>query len=405
MNGWFAGAASTIVEIPIGTPMAGYAARIGPSIGTLDSLGVSSLLLECDAGRFAILAMDLVAVDYELVCEIAERAGFEPGRLAVCASHTHCGPAGVSARLHPAERPRLDARLRDQFVTAAGDCLVRAEAALEPATLSFGSAAVDGVSANRLDLTGPHDPTISVLRALSKSGAPIATVVHFACHPTVLPAECRMISADFPGSIRRVLDPDRFGTVLFANGAAGDVSTRFTRASQDERELERIGRIIADAAADLASPTPVDASLEVRTIHTTLVPRSVEELREELERAHNSNSGEAVHDRIEATRRQGISLLESMAGNQTLSPTDVHVGIWRLGHVTLIGFPGELFASHGLALTTVRDERTLTLGYTNGYAGYFPDRAAYVAGSYEALASPWSSASVDDLIDTIRRSL
>lgn len=405
MTGWSAGAASTFVDVPIGTPMAGYAARFGPSIGTLDGLTVSCLLLACDDGQFAIVAIDLVAVDFEMVIEIAERIGVAPDRLAVCASHTHSGPAGVAARLHPAERPEFDQIMREAFISAAITAHSRASAALERAEIRYGAVVVEGVSANRLSPDGVNDATATVLTATAMTGASIATFVHFACHPTVLPAESRMISADFPGTIRRSLCSDRFGTVLFANGAAGDISTRFTRTSQDERELERIGRVFAGCMDSMGPLTPIDPSILATTLNATLTPRSDDELQKELGMARHVSAQRPAHERVEATRRQGIELLKSMANIDAISPVDVHIGIWRLGKVTLVGVPGELFASLGLELAHAIDDPTLILGYTNGYAGYFPDQHAYNTGSYEALASPWSSAVVNDLVDTIRRSL
>ena len=126
--------------------------------------------------------------------------------------------------------------------------------------MSFGEAACEGVAANRLDPDGPNDPTVSIIRVDALAGNPVATLVHLALHPTIFPAESRVVSADFPGALRRSLPASRFGTVLYLNGAAGDISTRFTRRAQDASEVDRIGGEIAGAVANASNLRSVPAS-------------------------------------------------------------------------------------------------------------------------------------------------
>ena len=108
MSGWRAGAATIPFPVDPGTPMAGYMARSGPSIGTHDELTINALLLSDGSANLAIVTADIAAVDSELVDEIALAAGLARSELVVCASHTHSGPAGVIKRMHPADDDRLE---------------------------------------------------------------------------------------------------------------------------------------------------------------------------------------------------------------------------------------------------------------------------------------------------------
>lgn len=392
---WLAGAASAEIAIRPGTPMAGYMARTGPSEGTHDPLTASAFVIKSDGHLFALIAVDLLGVDRELVDEIARDAGIDAGAIALAASHTHSGPAGVIARIHPAEHGAVDPLLRRKVVATCAQLVRSAMTRMEPAEVSFGTADAAGIAANRNDPHGPFDPTVRVIQATGLTGTPIATVVSFACHPTILPAESRLISAEFPGAMRRALRLP--GQVLYVNGAAGDVSTRYTRQSQDVAEVERVGRALAEAARTaIATARPIEGELGRGVVQINLPVRSSSDVEAAGEMALLAESRLATGDltaaevRIEQTRLQGTIMLERLAetGMAHVAPS-VEIPWWRLGDLRLIGIPGELFASLGAEVIEALPD-SLLLGYTNGYVGYLPDRAAYAAGLYEALASPYA---------------
>ncbi|HEY7031508.1 MAG TPA: hypothetical protein VH482_09290, partial [Thermomicrobiales bacterium] len=98
----------------------------------------------------------------------------------------------------------------------------------------------------------------------------------------------------------------------------------------------------------------------------------------------------AAH-RQAVTRVQGAVLLAKLvaAGPDAIPPA-LDLEAWALGDIVLVAVPGELFASLGARIATASPSPTRVLGYANGYAGYLADEAAYAAGTYEALASPFA---------------
>ncbi len=106
---------------------------------------------------------------------------------------------------------------------------------------------------------------------------------------------------------------------------------------------------------------------------------------------------DAAERRIMETRAQGIEILEQIAARIGSEPTRISIPQWHLGDLTFIGIPGELFASLG-ELCTQGDDRRVILGYTNGYLGYFANRAAYDDGLYEALASPFAPGASEAMV-------
>jgi len=68
---------------------------------------------------------------------------------------------------------------------------------------------------------------------------------------------------------------------------------------------------------------------------------------------------------------------------------------WRLGELTLVTVPGELFSSLGEQISLAATHPVIVVGYAGGYAGYLADREAYKEGTYEALASAMGPGSAE----------
>lgn len=400
-EGWQGGAAISPFPIAAGTPLTGYMAREGPATGTRDPLTVAALVLERNGQRLVIVAVDLAAVDADLVQEIAVAADIKRTEVALCPSHTHSGPAGVVARLHPASPDELDPALRARFVSTAAETIAAARRDLQPVELLFGTTTVQGVAANRNDPAIASDNRLSVLATRRSDGSLHCAAVHFSCHPTILSAASRVVSADFPGALRRSLaerlpQGDSAPVVLFVNGAAGDISTRFTRRAQDAAEVERLGGMLAGAARAALHDARVlsgyirhgsaAVTLTPRTSHAEAAPVSIESgtTGDELMAASPGQR------RINETRAQGAAMLAALAAlSAGAVAARCDLDAWLLGDLALVTVPGELFAAFGRQIGVAAGEPTLVLGYANGYIGYLADHQAFAAETYEALASPY----------------
>jgi hypothetical protein len=385
--------------VPRGTPMGGYADRKGPSTGTLDPLTISALALSAGDAELVIVSVDLVAVDEALSQRIADAAGIDRAALLLAASHTHSGPAGVSTPLHPAIPDKIDQLSRGSKVLLSKWRIDEARALRAPSTVSLGRSSLAGLAANRNDADGPHDPTVSVLTVRNEAGSPVAIVIHWACHPTILSAKNRRISADFPGAmgrhLRALLDaPDL--PVLYLNGAAGDVSTRFTRMDQTPDEVERVGSALAGAALEaMERAEPLPAQLDHATASVQLTGWSDEQIARMLS-VEDEPTGDA--SRLSTTRAQGLAMLRALADSPCRPRRkSLRLDAWNVGGLAVLAVPGELNSGLGQHIAASSPLQTLVVGYAGGYAGYLTDRAAYEAGTYEALASPWAPGSGEEL--------
>ncbi|MDR7417418.1 MAG: neutral/alkaline non-lysosomal ceramidase N-terminal domain-containing protein [Armatimonadota bacterium] len=389
-----AGSARVNITPPVGLPMDGYSDRQGEAVGVHDALWAKALVLEIGSRRIAFVCCDLVGIDPAIVRQVRDAVAVLPGDTTIflSATHTHAGPAGARAPLN------------ETVVRLVTDGIVRAfHMAMQcrvPARVGSGWGRADGVGANRRDPTMPYDPVLGVLRVDALAGTTIALLVNFACHPTVLPASNLLYSGDYPGAavaeIERHLD--HAAVAFFTNGAAGDISTRFTRLASSFEESERLGGILARAVLDVhgrIDPRPVHRVASATCI-VQLPPSptpSVETVEAELERARRhlkatraagESSGQA---RIAHTTVQGLERQLARARQGVASPVAAEVGAFAINGICGVAWPGEVFNAFAVELRQRWQAPVFVLGYTNGLVGYVPSPEAFATGGYEATSA------------------
>ena len=419
MSGLLAGASTANITPGAGIPMGGYGARVGVASGLNDPLLVRTLVLSQGepSTSLVVAVCDLVGVSYGLVRHardlIAAECDIPPERVLVSATHTHSGPAGVTARAAP-EYVASTAR------AIAGSALV-ATRALRPARLKVGTATVTTISQNRRHPEGPIEPTARVLVAEQAESdgaeAPIATLVNYACHSTVFEHDNLDWSADFPGAMARAIEREVGGTAIYLQGAAGDINPVWMR--HDPAEVERVGGILGAAATRVvhelrplglgqwcinlnwSEEVPVAAAshgtlvdgIDLRAATTTVTLRrrslpDADAIAAEL--ADLTDQIKSETDRDERRRLVGIrnerNIELTIARRGPLRDEErLELQAFRIGRdLALVSLPGEFFVEIGQELqrrSGVRD--LLVAGYANGMAGYVPTADAFAHAGYE----------------------
>lgn len=411
MSAWQVGLATVTFLVDLETQLGGYADRTGPSTGTHDDLELSAMMLSSSDMALYLVTADVVAVDQELVAEVATQAGIQADRLLIGASHTHSGPLGVVARLHPAGPVTLEPALRKRFVDAIVKVIAASRENLAPRTLAFGEGEVVGAWSSRNDPRQSVDSRLRSLVVQESDGTLAGLVLLIPCHPTVLGSWNREVSADLHGSIRRSIRQQfgTIGTILTLTGAAGDVSTRFMRRESSFAESDRLGVLVGSAVeglfTNLQTITPglkaqtVNIHLPVRPTDTIAIENTLREAQAAWQATLANPTASKGERRLTFTRLQGAEL------QQQLSHVEDQcwpMSVWHLGEqLRLVTIPGELFSSLGMAIEHKAGlPETWVVGYVNGYAGYLVDNAAHAQETYEALASPWTPEPADLVVST-----
>jgi neutral ceramidase len=415
-----AGVARVTITPPIGIPMIGFAGR-GPAGGIHDDLTATAFVLEGPAAdlsgdaqgagvsRLAVIACDLLFLRPEEVRAVRAATGrlsdVPPDQVVIACSHTHYGPLTEPGRDEQA--PQVEAYLANLVHLLAG-AVAMARATAVPCRLSFGQGQV-AIGINRRERTadgqiilgqnpsGPVDPRVAVLRIDGVDGQPLAAVLNFACHPVSLGSRCTDISADFPGTARRLVEEQTGASCLFLQGAAGNINPLLM--GWDWTHLARLGLPLgAEAVRVYWSMTP-DAEPANGGIGAArsqlqlppLLPASIAEGREtiamlETERERLSTAGDEgalwwTETRLERARKG----LDALQGGTPVPPVEAELMALRLGDsIGMITAPGEIFTEIGQSIVARSPFRhTLFAGYANGTIGYVPTRAAYAEGGYE----------------------
>src|SRR4029079_13793840 len=191
-----------------------------PSTGIHDPTEARALVIDNGAGRIAFLSVDHLGFDQAMVERIRDLAykatGLAPDHLFVMSSHTHSG-GGAYLELFPILAGRYDAAIRDAYSEHAAQAVIAANQHMRAARIAFGAGEARGISRFRSSWppNGPIDPEVGVVRVDSAdTGKPIAVLMNFAAHPTVLGSDNMTFSADYVGYARRAVEKMIGGDVL-----------------------------------------------------------------------------------------------------------------------------------------------------------------------------------------------
>jgi hypothetical protein len=200
------------------------------------------------AGPAAALDQEqiLIAVDLcllwaremsDLLQALCTRTGLAREQIAVTFSHTHAGGLPGLERVELPGGDLIPAYL-EALAERLGGLIEEARRTVQPATLGYGIGRCPMVGQRDFwdedsgqfvcgfNPNGPADDTVLVARATRHDGGLLATVVNYACHPTTLAWQNTLISPDFPGAMREVIEKATNAPCVFIQGASGDMGPR-----------------------------------------------------------------------------------------------------------------------------------------------------------------------------------
>eukprot|EP00035_Acanthoeca_spectabilis_P015679 m.314683 g.314683 ORF g.314683 m.314683 type:complete len:312 (-) comp16412_c0_seq3:1728-2663(-) len=243
---------------------------------------------------------------------------------------------------------------------------------------------------------GKADTTVAALRVVPISGedagTTLATVCNYGCHPTSLGHPSSLISPDWPGSARDVVNETCGGTCIFLLGACGD--TMPAQGHQgDPRVTERDGKkvglataatiigmptagtqltysgpIVSGAVIGSWTPSPLPdilvsslSALRTCTLTVRVPIRQLEtsaaaktRLEQAEERLVKVRSGDLVDD---VSVRDATALVEQARRNlakivdfESSEPGRVKIWIWQLGDIFLVATSGEPYSAFQIEL-------------------------------------------------------
>lgn len=373
----------------------------------------------------ALIAMDLGGMWLGETLSILENAvrsaGIPEERFLLAFSHTHAGPSVDPANADKPGGGHIRPYLAD-IEQKLGEALGEARDNLQPAILEAACGRC-GLATNR-DLFHPEenrllvgwnpekpsDDTLVVGRVSAEDGRCLATLVNYACHPTILAWENTAISPDFIGAMREVVEKETGAPCLFLQGASGELAPRHQYVGDPQvadragyslghavlgtlygmlepsRELDFEGALESGAplAVWRANPrksAPAAISAWITTVELALK----EDLPKEAEIARQMSE---CADRVlveQLARRLGLR--QSLGDGADYSSRH---RMWALGDVLFVSVPNETYSELQTTLRAAAGNRALfVVTFANGSLGYLSPKHSYQSGSYASRQSPF----------------
>ena len=397
----------------------GFAGRDHGCEGVHDSLYVTALALSRYGKKLVIIGVDILALDNEQMDKIwmlaAKRLNLRPDQLFINCSHTHAGPEVRPSFNHetcaPGEVGKPDPVYVDELIE---NILLSADKALKnlkPAEVLWGiGETFIGINRRAPDksiyskqATGyenfPNpdkeiDRTCPVILFKDKKGKPISLVFGASCHPTTMRYDNYLISAEFPGVARRILEENLDGAPsLFLQGIAGDVKPRQVVEGNSFRsgnfeDIEKVGK---ELAADVKNT--IEKGLKPLDIR---IGTSLKRVALPFDKTWNEETYHRYTRKEEAQYRRVWAeywLQKLSKGESVPQSIDLTLSIVELSpELRFLGIAGELLTDIGLKIKhQFKDGNSLPFGYTNGEVAYIPDAETLREGGYEAIETVFFS--------------
>ncbi len=359
------------------------------SEGVHDPIWARAIALRRGAVTAVILSADLVGLHHHHGEQVRDRleawSRVPRAGVLVTTTHNHAGPDTLGMWGLPPLWTGIDdayqRRVLDGLCRAAEEAL----GALEPVIVRAGQvqAPAQGISKNRRD-PDLIDRTVTAIAFDAPGGRPVATLVHFACHPEAVTSKNHLLSADFPQALYATVEAARPGVALYVQGALGGMVTVDAQ-GRTFAEAARIGAALGELALDALSaeethgaPTPLGAA-------SVPVWIPVQNRRFHLGSAFGIFADRPFDDGYTRSEVQAL----------------------RLGPVTLLALPGEVLPRLGAELqATLGVPIPLVVSLGNDELGYLLHEGDWTEEryDYERTVSPGLLATTV-LRDAARRAL
>lgn len=390
---------------------------------------------------FVLLSLDLgwwrSKVEEDAFGRIPIELGLDPARFIVALSHTHAGPIFCPGE---ADKPGGDliapylAELCHKAAAAVREAIDSVRPALiEAATGRCALATNRDLKDSDADryLVGwnpgvPADDLLLVARVTDLTGKMVATLVNYACHPTILAWDNVLISPDYVGTLTRVIERETGAPCLFLQGASGELSPALQYVGNPD-VAEAAGRSAGHAAlsvlhgmlppgTELVFGGVVESGAPLAVWKTgprADVPNRTAALSPVIDLpikpdfptlAQIENALSTTTDRVTRERLCRQRLVRKAWNDNTTYPAP-HLA-WRLGDLFIVAVPNEAYSvlqQHLRAVVAPHPLLVITLA--NGGRGYLCPRECYGENRYPVWQSPFAAGSLELVINRLADAL
>lgn len=263
------------------------------------------------------------------------------------------------------------------------------------------------------------DDTLLVGRITNEKDDITGTIVNYACHPTTLAWENRLISPDYVGAMREVVESGTKAPCLFLQGASGELApaeqytgdteiadkngrqlgyavvATLTSMLPPKTELSFSGVVESGAPLAVWKQTAYHPSCQLMSVMTE-VPFYLKPLPSltEIEQQYADCEDRVIKERL----ARKCSIRKAIGDGEI---AQIPLWVWRLGDSLLIGQPNEAYSDFQKELRSrLSHNAVAVMNIVNGGIGYLPPHELYNKDIYQEWQTPFASGSLELLIKT-----
>lgn len=376
---------------PVGIDFVGYHRETG--INNIEERIYGTIFVfEKDEMKTVFISIDNIGMLVEATNfireQVASRLHVPFERITVVYTHTHSGPETVGDDpLVQSYKTLLVNNVVHGAVTANNN-LKLCEVGWSVTTGNIGvnrrERTSDGKAKMGTNIEGVVDKRIGMLAIRDVETKELSGVVIFCtAHPNVLKGDSDVLSADYPGMTRELLEKIVNCPVIIVQGAAGNVNAKY-RGSREA--LNQMAYMLSGHVLTMLPTVTYSPIVNVRTVSSTMQMKlkDIPEIDEIQKMAQLAEKQWGVN----ADEWLAIVLEKYEQGMRRLS-IDLEVQLFQVNDGIFSGIPMEPFSETALEMKEIlQNELAFFGGYMNGYIGYLPTKEEFSYGGYEVELSP-----------------
>lgn len=365
--------------------------RIYATAFVFESKETKSVIISID--NIGMLIKDTIIIREQIVKEL--KIPLE--NIMVVYTHTHSGPATASNK-------KVVQSYKTFLITNAIKAAVHANENMQPSEVGW-NVTIGEIGVNRrrissggkvemgINVNGVVDNRIGVLAIKHPATGKFQGLLVFCtAHPNVLKGDSEVLSADYPGRTRDILQDTLHCPVIIIQGAAGNVNANY-RGSKEA--LEKMAYTLSGSVLTMIPSISYKSISRLRTVSTKLSMK----LKDIPEPDVLKRMASSVAEQWGVNTDKWLTvLLDLHRQNIRQLSIDLEIQLLQINEGSFSGIPMEPFSETALEIKNkLKNELAFFGGYTNGYLGYLPTKEAYRYGGYEVELNPVVYGPITDL--------
>lgn len=365
--------------------LGGYGARMSkPAEAIHDNINAKALVLNDGTKKFVIITMDILGFPPNVKPMIVDKLngyGWTEENILLLPSHAHTSLEMFAINdKNVFGMPAIgiyQPELLEFVVNKLSTLIIDSEKDLAPVKVGTGQVSLVGLNRNRRG-DEAVDRELTVTRIDDFINQPLAVLVNWTAHPTIMDEHDMWVSGGWPGYLQRELEGWIGNDVIamYYNGAEGDQSVIAHNGGSHYEKAELYGRTIAKHAFGIyENIDPTKNSIFKFTHQQISLPAT------EAHPSFMQTGGEEYQldeEKIDALLGQ-------------LFPSSTQTTTLQLGELLIVGAPGEMIAKIALEIKGELKKSGIKYpvigGLANEWISYILTKDEYHQGGYETSVS------------------